>query len=112
MSGVTDKVTDKGYVRDIRAAQRQVQPREMRCRFVAHRKHEAQMQTNRTIIRGWDGYERKTGKGWVQGWRDVRARRFPPPIELGPNSIGWFEDEIDEWLASRPRRTYGAAKAA
>ena len=63
------------------------------------------------MVRGWAGYERKTGKDRVQGWRDVRDGRFPPPIELGPNSIGWFEDEIDEWLASRPRRTYGAKAA-
>jgi len=66
----------------------------------------------RKMIRGWAGYEEKTGKDRVQGWRDVRAGRFPPPIELGPNSIGWFEDEIDDWLASRPRRTYGAERAA
>jgi hypothetical protein len=41
MSGVTNEVTDKNYISDIRAAQHQAQPREMRCRFVAHRKHEA-----------------------------------------------------------------------
>jgi predicted DNA-binding transcriptional regulator AlpA len=27
-------------------------------------------------------------------------------VELGANSIGWFEDEIDQWLATRRRRTY------
>jgi len=35
---------------------------------------------------------------------------FPAPVELGPNSIGWFEDEIDDWLAARRRRTYAAPK--
>ena len=50
----------------------------------------------------------KVGKSGVQVWRDVRAGKFPPPVQLGPNSIGWYEDEIDTWLASRPRRTYGA----
>jgi predicted DNA-binding transcriptional regulator AlpA len=68
--------------------------------------------TGRTIIKGWAGGSRKTGKSRVQLWRDVRDGRFPAPIELGRNSIGWFEDEIDHWLASRRRRTYGAAKAA
>ena len=67
--------------------------------------------TGQKIIRGWDGYEQKTGKDRVTGWRDVRAGRFPPPIELGPNSIGWYEQEIDDWIAARPRRTYGAALA-
>jgi predicted DNA-binding transcriptional regulator AlpA len=58
------------------------------------------------IIRGWHGICAETGKSRVQLWRDIRARRFPPPIELGPNIIGWFRVEIDEWKASRPRRTY------
>ncbi len=48
------------------------------------------------------------GKSRVQIWRDVRAGRFPAPLSLGPNSTGFFEDEILAWLASRPRRTYGA----
>jgi predicted DNA-binding transcriptional regulator AlpA len=66
----------------------------------------------RAIIKGWKGAKYKTGKSRVQLWRDVREGRFPPPIELGPNSVGWFEDEIDQWLASRPRRTYTTAQAA
>ena len=66
----------------------------------------------RKLVRGWGGASRKTGKSRVQLWRDVRAKRFPAPLELGANSVGWFEDEIDEWLASRPRRTYRAAEAA
>lgn len=48
------------------------------------------------------------GKSRVQIWRDVRAGRFPAPISLGPNSTGFYEDEILAWLESRPRRTYGA----
>jgi len=56
--------------------------------------------------------KRRSGKSRAQRWRDIRAGLFPAPIELGPNSIGWFEDEIDDWLASRPRRTYGAEHAA
>ena len=51
---------------------------------------------------------KKVGKSGVQVWRDVRAGKFPPPVQLGPNSVGWFEDEIDAWLAARPRRTYRA----
>ena len=62
----------------------------------------------RAVIKGWGGASRKTSKSRVQLWRDVRVKRFPPPFELGPNSIGWFEDEIDAWLASRPRRKYDA----
>ena len=61
---------------------------------------------DRRILRGYRAVEVRTGKSRVQIWRDVRARRFPAPLELGPNSVGWYEDEIDDWLASRPRRHY------
>jgi prophage regulatory protein len=40
-------------------------------------------------------------------WRGVRNGTFPAPVVIGPNSKAWYEDEIDAWLASRPRRTYG-----
>ncbi len=61
----------------------------------------------RRIIRAKEVSER-TGKSRVQIWRDVRAGKFPAPVSLGPNSIGWYEDEIAGWLESRPRRSYGA----
>jgi prophage regulatory protein len=65
----------------------------------------------RKILRESEVKER-SGKSRAQRWRDIRAGRFPAPVELGPNSIGWFEDEVEEWLASRPRRTYSAERAA
>ena len=54
------------------------------------------------------GVQKIYPKSRVQIWRDVRAGRFPAPVELGPNSIGWFEDEVIEASEARPRRTYGA----
>ena len=48
-------------------------------------------------------------KSRTQRWRDIKAGKFPAPIEVGPNRLGWYEDEIQDWQASRPRRTYGAA---
>jgi predicted DNA-binding transcriptional regulator AlpA len=63
------------------------------------------------LIRGWDGICAEIDKSRVQIWRDIRAGRFPAPIELGPNSIAWFKSEVETWKASRPRRTYGAAVA-
>lgn len=38
---------------------------------------------------------------WV--WRAEKAGRFPSRIRLGPNCIGWREDEIRAWLDGRPR---------
>ena len=63
---------------------------------------------NRRIIRGYKALTEKIGGSRVTAWRGVRDGLIPPPLEMGPNSVGWFEDEIDRWLASRPRRTYGA----
>jgi prophage regulatory protein len=39
-------------------------------------------------------------------WRRARAGTFPVPIEIGPNSVAWFEDEIEAWIATRPRCAY------
>lgn len=57
----------------------------------------------RKILRGPE-VQSRTGKSRTQIWRDVRAGRFPAPVELGVNSVGWFEDEVESWLDSRPRR--------
>lgn len=50
----------------------------------------------------------RTGLSRTTIWRKVRAGTFPAPIELGANSIGWRVSEIQGWLESRNRRTYGA----
>jgi hypothetical protein len=35
------------------------------------------------LIFSWRGYHKEIGKSRVQGWRDVRAGKFPAPIESG-----------------------------
>lgn len=27
---------------------------------------------------------------------------FPKPVSLGARAVGWLEDEIKEWVSSRP----------
>lgn len=34
-------------------------------------------------------------------WRLVRDKRFPAPIRLSTNAIGWRESDVEEWLRSR-----------
>ena len=34
-------------------------------------------------------------------WRLEKAGRFPKRLQLGGNSVGWLEEEIDAWLAER-----------
>lgn len=32
-------------------------------------------------------------------WR--RSKTFPEPIKLGPNSVGWPEEVVQDWLNKR-----------
>jgi prophage regulatory protein len=48
-------------------------------------------------------------------WRLVRARRFPPPIKLGSQTLAWWESEINAWLQDRTAErdaTYRVAQTA
>ena len=47
--------------------------------------------------------ERKTGYTYKHLLNLEKAGKFPQRVQLGPNAVGWYEDEIDEWLAQRPR---------
>lgn len=35
---------------------------------------------------------------------------FPKPVRLGQRSVRWFEDELDVYLASRPRAGHESIK--
>ena len=37
-----------------------------------------------------------------------RKGKFPAPIVIGPNAIGWYEDEVEDWIESRPRVHYAS----
>lgn len=30
-----------------------------------------------------------------------RLGLFPRPVKLGPRAVGWYESDIDAWIASR-----------
>jgi prophage regulatory protein len=34
-------------------------------------------------------------------WRKVRNGDFPAPVRLGPQSVGWIEREVGDWIAER-----------
>lgn len=53
----------------------------------------------------------RSGKSRTSLWRAVRAGRFPPPLKVGANRIGWLENEIAEWQESLPRIWQPAAQA-
>ena len=35
----------------------------------------------------------------IYGW--VKAGRFPPPVHLGPRTVGWIRSEFDAWVQNR-----------
>ncbi len=57
----------------------------------------------------------RTGLSRATVYRRMRKGTFPAAIDLGDEDVrlGWFEQEIDEWVDARPRRIpqgHGAAK--
>jgi len=34
-------------------------------------------------------------------WRMEKLGKFPKRIQLGGNSVGWFSNEINDWLAKK-----------
>jgi prophage regulatory protein len=56
----------------------------------------------RNIIRKPE-VRRRTGLSDSQIWRLEKEGTFAARIHLGPLAVGWYEDEVDEWVNSRPR---------
>lgn len=56
------------------------------------------------------GFGQLTGKGITFTRKHIRtleaAGRFPRRIKLGDRAVAWYENEIDEWIASRPRVSF------
>lgn len=48
--------------------------------------------------------ERLTGYSGVQIWRLEGKGLFPRRVQLSPMAVGWFEDEVFEWIQSRVRQ--------
>jgi len=43
----------------------------------------------------------RVGMSDVQIWRWEKKGLFPKRIQLGGNSVGWLESEIDTWLEKK-----------
>ena len=71
------------------------------------------MNSPRKILRKKVVKER-TGYSDTQIWRKSGNPHddFPAPVQLGPNAIGWYEDEVEAWLDSRPRVSWAAETTA
>lgn len=47
------------------------------------------------------GLTRKTGMARSTIYAAIASGSFPRPIKLGSRAVGWLEDEVDDWLASK-----------
>lgn len=50
-----------------------------------------------------------TGLSRTTLWRKERAGEFPERVQLGAHSVGWLAEEVEAWIASRPRGTCNAS---
>ena len=53
-----------------------------------------------------------TGRCRSSIYADIAAGTFPPPLRLGPRSVGWRQSDIDAWLNSREVGTLAPPAAA
>lgn len=51
-----------------------------------------------------DEVEILTGLSRSTIYRHIHAGKFPAPLELGSNAVGWKESVISRWCATRPVR--------
>ena len=61
----------------------------------------------RIIVRFADLKRRKIINNWPTLLRWIEREGFPSGFKLGPNTLVWFEDEIEAWIASRPTENFG-----
>ncbi len=57
------------------------------------------MKLHRNIIRRTEVLKR-TGKATSTIYEQIRKGLFPKPVKLGPRSVGWVEDEVDDHVAA------------
>lgn len=44
--------------------------------------------------------------------RDMRDRGFPKPISIGPNSVVWDEEAVDNWIEQLKQKEYAPVQVA
>jgi prophage regulatory protein len=70
-----------------------------------HQRHTGVAPRGRNILRK-PAVRIRTGLSDSQIWRLEKVDEFPARILIGATAVGWFEDEVDHWIATRPR-AYG-----
>jgi len=47
--------------------------------------------------------ERCGGLGRSTAWRMTREGKFPAPVRIGAQRVGWWESEVSAWLRAQPK---------
>lgn len=55
---------------------------------------------------------RKDRSSRLAFWRGAKNGTFPAPVKLSEARIAWKRDEVERWLANRPRAIYAKTKDA
>ena len=48
-----------------------------------------------------------TGLSRTTIWRLERAGKFPQRLRLSSNRVGWYQNEVEKWISTRPRGMAG-----
>lgn len=49
--------------------------------------------------------EARTGLSRSTLYAYIGTGQFPAPVALGARAVGWFESDVENWLASRVKQT-------
>ncbi len=52
--------------------------------------------------------EQRVGLSRTTIWRLERTGEFPSRRRLGANAVGWLEQEVEDWITSRPEVSAGS----
>jgi prophage regulatory protein len=63
-------------------------------------------QITRSILSPKQVVER-TGLSRVTLWRMGKKGEFPQRVQISEGRVGWYSDEVDEFIESRPRVVVG-----
>ena len=57
--------------------------------------------TQTLILRKSEVRRRVGGVSGTTLWRWQREGKFPKHLQIGPNTVGWRESDIEAWIAER-----------
>ena len=64
----------------------------------------AQIQHALSILRR-KSVEARTGLSRSTLYAYIAAGQFPAPVALGARAVGWYESDVEAWLASRVKQS-------